>query len=246
MNENELKIKRYCELSTRAFERGYTTYTNFLNADEAALLFASREKLKTGFVLNGGYENAQRCVACFCEKGEDFPPIICIKIEPVQQKFADTLSHRDFLGSLMNLGIEREMLGDILIKDNTGYLFCLDKISDYIISELDRIKHTSVKCTICTQIPEFINELPDEEEYIVSSLRVDVVTASVFKISRNAVSQLVNQGNVFINSRTIYKDAVLLKPDDVVSVRGYGKFIYSRNINETKKHKIIIGIRLYK
>ena len=146
----------------------------------------------------------------------------------------------------MNLGIEREMLGDILIKDNTGYLFCLGKISDYIISELDRIKHTSVKCTICTQIPEFINELPDEEEYIVSSLRVDVVTASVFKISRNAVSQLVNQGNVFINSRTIYKDAVLLKPDDVVSVRGYGKFIYSRNINETRKHKIIIGIRLYK
>ena len=73
-----------------------------------------------------------------------------------------------------------------------------------------------------------------------------MVTASVFKISRNAVSQLVNQGNVFINSRTIYKDAVLLKPDDVVSVRGYGKFIYSRNINETRKHKIIIGIRLYK
>ena len=246
MNENELKIKRYCELSTRAFERGYTTYTNFLNADETALLFASKEKLKTDFVLNGGYENAERCVACFCEKDEDFPPIICIKIEPVQQKFADALSHRDFLGSLMNLGIEREMLGDILIKDNTGYLFCLDKISDYIINELDRIKHTSVQCSKCDVVPDFINTLPDEEEYIVSSLRVDTITSAVFKISRNAVSQLVNQGNVFINSRTIYKDAVLLKPDDVVSVRGYGKFIYSRSINETKKHKLIIGIRVYK
>lgn len=246
MNENELVIKRFCELSTRAYERGYTTYTNFLNADEIGILYSCKAKLKTNYVLNGGYDNAERCVACFCEDSEDFPPIICIKIEPVQQKFADKLSHRDFLGSLMNLGIEREMLGDILIKDNTGYVFCLDKISDYIINELDRIKHTSVKCSKCDIIPDFINTLPDEEEYIVSSIRVDTVASAVFKISRNAVSQLVNQGNVYINSRTIYKDSILLKPNDVVTLRGYGKFIYSRSINETKKHKLIIGIRVYK
>lgn len=244
MNDDERIKKRFSELSNRSYERGYTTYTAFLNADEISLLYKS--ELKTPFVLNGGYENAERCIACFCNKGEDFPPIVCIKIEPLQQKFADRLTHRDFLGSLMNLGIEREMLGDIIIKENTGYLFCIDKISEYIINELDRIKHTSVKCTICAQIPEFMNELPDEEEYIVSSLRVDAVTASVFKISRSAVSQLVNQGNVYINSRMIYKDGVLLKPNDVVSVRGYGKFIYSRSINETRKHKIIIGIRIYK
>lgn len=244
MNDEERIKKRFSELSNRAYEREYTTYTAFLNADEISLLYKS--ELKTPFVLNGGYENAERCVGCFCNKGEDFPPIVCIKISPVQQKFADSLTHRDFLGALMNLGIEREMLGDIVIKNNTGYLFCLDRISEYIINELDRIKHTSVKCTICTQIPEFMNELPDEEEYIVSSLRVDTVTSAVFKISRNTASQLVNQGNIYINSRTIYKDAVLLKPNDRVSVRGYGKYIFSRVINETRKHKTVAGIRLYK
>lgn len=246
MNDNELVIKRFCELSTRAYERGYTTYTNFLNADEIGILYSSKAKLKTNYVLNGGYDNAERCVACFCEKGEDFPPIICIKIEPLQQKFADRLSHRDFLGSLMNLGIEREMLGDILIKDNTGYVFCLDKISDYIISELDKIKHTSVQCSKCDVVPDFINTLPDEEEYIVSSIRVDTVASAVFKISRNAISQMINQGNVYINSRPIYKDAILLKNGDTVTVRGKGKFIFSRIINETKKHKIVAGIMVYK
>lgn len=246
MNDNELVIKRFCELSTRAYERGYTTYTNFLNADEIGILYSSKAKLKTNYVLNGGYDNAERCVACFCDKGEDFPPIICIKIEPLQQKFADRLSHRDFLGSLMNLGIEREMLGDILIKDNTGYVFCLDKISDYIISELDKIKHTSVQCSKCDVVPDFINTLPDEEEYIVSSIRVDTVASAVFKISRNAISQMINQGNVYINSRPIYKDAILLKNGDTVTVRGKGKFIFSRIINETKKHKIVAGIMVYK
>lgn len=246
MNDNELVIKRFCELSTRAYERGYTTYTNFLNADEIGILYSSKAKLKTNYVLNGGYSNAERCVACFCDEGNDFPPIICIKIEPLQQKFADRLSHRDFLGSLMNLGIEREMLGDILIKDNTGYVFCLDKISDYIISELDKIKHTSVRCSKCDVVPDFINTLPDEEEYIVSSIRVDTVASAVFKISRNAISQLINQGNVYINSRPIYKDAILLKNGDTITVRGKGKFIFSRIINETKKHKIVAGIRVYK
>lgn len=246
MNDNELVIKRFCELSTRAYERGYTTYTNFLNADEIGILYSSKAKLKTNYVLNGGYDNAERCVACFCDKGEDFPPIICIKIEPLQQKFADRLSHRDFLGSLMNLGIEREMLGDILIKDNIGYVFCLDKISDYIISELDKIKHTSVQCSKCDVVPDFINTLPDEEEYIVSSIRVDTVASAVFKISRNAISQMINQGNVYINSRPIYKDAILLKNGDTVTVRGKGKFIFSRIINETKKHKIVAGIMVYK
>lgn len=243
--ENEALLKkRLTELSHRAFERGYTTYSTFLNLQEISILKAL--KLDGKYNLFGGYENADRCVASFSNDEIYSYPIVCIKIEPLQQKFSDKLTHRDFLGALMNLGIEREMLGDIKILNNEGYLFCLDKISQYIVDNLSSIKHTSVKCKIIDEIPELFNQLPDEEEYIVSSLRIDTVVSAVFKMSRNSASQLINQEKIFINSKTVYKDSVQLKEGDVVSVRGYGKFIYSQTVNETRKHKMVVAIRLYK
>ncbi len=243
MNDNEMIRKRFMELSHRAFERNYTTYSDFLNCDEINILYDT--KTETNFKLYGGYNYAQRCVAAFGNETNDYP-IVCIKAEPLQQKFADKLNHRDFLGSLMNLGIERDMLGDIIIKDNVGYIFCLDKISNYIINELDRIKHTSIKAIIIKEIPEFINAQPEIEKITVSSIRVDTVTAAVFNISRNSVTQLVNRQKIYINSRTIYKESVLLKQGDIISVRGYGKFVFYQTINETKKHKQLIEVGIYK
>lgn len=243
MNDNEMIKKRLYELSRRAYERGYTVYSDFLSIDEAGLLFT--QEYDAPFHLFGGYENAERVVTAFGDDAYGYP-IVCVKIEPVSQKFADKLSHRDFLGSLMNLGIERDTLGDIAIKDNCAYLFCLDKISDYIINELNRVKHTNVKCSICESVPEFLTEPPEEEKITVSSIRVDTVSAAVFNLSRNAVTQLVNQQRVFINSKTIYKDSVLLKENDRVTIRGCGKYIFTGVYNETKKHKQLIGIRVYR
>lgn len=243
MNDKELLKNRFLELSNRAYERNYTTFSDFLNCDEINILYET--KLQTPFHVFGGYNNAERCVASFGNK-VSYYPIKCVKSQPVQQKFADKLGHRDFLGALMNLGIERHTIGDIIIYDNCAYIFCVEKIANYISSELKRVKHTVVKNFITENIPEFLNNLPDEENITVSSIRVDTVTSSVFNLSRNAVSQLINRQMIFINSRTIYKDSILLKQNDVISVRGHGKYIFCKVINETKKHKQLISVRIYK
>ncbi|MGN0528887.1 MAG: YlmH/Sll1252 family protein [Eubacterium sp.] len=244
MDDKELLKSRMEDLSQRAFNRNYTTYSEFLNIEEISLLKSLR--LPTNYILFGGYDNAERCVAGFaCDSAEGFP-VDCIEISPVNEKFADKLSHRDFLGSLMNLGINRNLLGDIAIKDSTGYLFCLSNISQYIIDNLSRIKHTSVKCSIYDGTPDFVNQLPQSEEIIVSSLRADAVTASVYNLSRKSTGELFSLGKVFINSRQTYKDSVLLKNGDVVSVRGYGRFIFEEQIRETKKHRYIVSVRIYR
>lgn len=244
MNENELIKQRFIDLSNRAFDKGYQTYTGFLNLDEISKL--KEQKYKTPFFLFGGFANAERCVACFSEYDNVAFPIVCIKVEPLQQKFADKLNHRDFLGSLMNLGIDRSVLGDIKIDNNVGYVFCLDSIADYLIENLTRIKHTSVKCCKNNEIPEFITKLPDESQIIVSSLRADTIVAGIYKLSRNNVSQLFLQDKVFINSKAIKKEGTLIKENDVVSVRGYGKFIYSGTEKSTKKGRYVICVRIYK
>lgn len=245
MNENEILMKRLIELSHRAFERGYNTFSEFLNLDEISDM--TRLKLDTPYKLYGGYNSSERCVAGFGDNIEEYDfPIVCIKIAPVSQKFADKLNHRDFLGSLMNLGINRNVLGDIKIHDNVGYLFCLESIGNYIIDSVSRIKHTTVKYEAVNDIPDFINKLPEAEEIITSSLRADAVICSVFKLSRNQASLLFRQEKVFINSKTAHKESIILKKNDVVSVRGFGKFIFEEAIRETKKGRLIASVRIYR
>ena len=130
-NETLLK-KRLAELSHRAFERGYTTYSTFLNLQEISILKSL--KLDSKYNLFGGYENADRCVAAFSNDEIYSYPIVCIKIKPLQQKFSDKLTHRDFLGALMNLGIEREMLGDIKFSTTRGICFALTKSANTLLT----------------------------------------------------------------------------------------------------------------
>lgn len=238
-------MRRLLELSRRAFERDYTTFSEFLNLDEISDM--SKLRLNSNYRLFGGYSNAERCIAGFGNGIQDYEfPIVCIKISPAQQKFADKLTHRDFLGSLMNLGINRNVLGDIKIHDNIGYLFCLESISDYILSSISRIKHTTVKCELVDEIPDFINELPEAEEIITSSLRVDAVICAIYRLSRNQASQLFSQEKIFINSRAAHKESIILKEKDIVSVRGFGKFIFEEPLRETKKGRCIASVRIYK
>lgn len=245
MNNDKMLQKRLNELSLRAYEKGYNTYSDFLNLNEISEL--KKSNAYSNCKLFGGYDSADRCVAGFGYEFDDGDfPIKCLKISPVQQKFADKLTHRDYLGSLMNLGIERSTLGDIVTADNTAYLFCLNNIAAYICENCDRIKHTTVKCEILDEVPEIANKKPESEEFIVSSQRVDVVICAVFNLSRNAATQLVNQERVFINSKIAYKESLMLKSGDTVSVRGYGKFIFGEKIKETRKGRTVFEIELYK
>ncbi len=199
--------------------------------------------------LWGGYENAERCVACFGYReyftdNTDYP-IKCILIKPVNQKFADNLTHRDFLGSLMGLGIRREVLGDIIINENCGYLFCLDTISDYVIENLTQVRHTTVRCELTCKIPE--DALPETKyrEIIVSSERLDVIVAAIYKMSRSQVLPLFNTEKIFVNGAVKASPSATVSVNDKISVRGFGRFIYKGVLRSTKKNRLVIGAEVF-
>ena len=232
------------DLSQRAFDRNYCTFSEFLNADEISALLSM--KLPTKFRLYGGYGDAERCVACFfTDESVDFP-IKRIVISPLNSKFSDKLTHRDYLGALMNLGINRNTLGDIVLNGDTAYLFCLSSISEYVIDNLMRIKHTSVKCEVAESEESIIVNPPESEEITVPSLRADAVCATVYKLSRKGVSELFSSGKIFINSRLCEKESVQLKSGDKVTVRGKGRFIFSGEIRQTKRGRLVIAVSVYK
>ncbi len=241
------KQKRFDELSQRANERGYTVYSDFLGISEISEFCAMHFSVPV--TLWGGYEDAERCVACFGDRvylpdNSDYP-IKCILIKPVNQKFADSLSHRDFLGSLMGLGIRREVIGDIIINENCGYLFCLENIADYIIENLTQVRHTTVKCEITEKIPADVLPQPENCEIIVSSERLDVIISAIYKMSRSQVLPIFHTEKVFVNGAVKTSPSVTVNIGDKVSVRGFGRFVYKGVLRTTKKDRLVISVEVF-
>ena len=241
------KQKRFQELADRSNAKGYAIYSDFLGIAEISELCAVRFSVPV--FLWGGYKNAERCVACFGDRDyfadESDYPIKCILIQPVNQKFADTLSHRDFLGSLMGLGIRREVLGDIIISENCGYLFCLETIADYIIENLTQVRHTTVECSVTKEIPQDALPQPENREIIVSSERLDVIVSAIYKMSRSQVLPIFHTEKIFVNGAVKTSPSATLNVGDKVSVRGFGRFIYNGVLRHTKKDRLVISVDIF-
>ena len=154
MNEEEVLVGRIQDLAEQCYHRDVPSHTEFLTLAEQDLFYRTVNKIPgVRYVLSGGYEAAERKAALFlpsyAEDGDALMlPIAVVRISPLNEKFADALSHRDFLGSLMNLGVERYKLGDILIDGNQAYLICMADMADYICAELKKVRHTSVYCEV--------------------------------------------------------------------------------------------------
>lgn len=244
--EEALLIKRFKELENRSYNRGVYEYSDFLNIYEQDLLFRN---INTSFSLFGGYENAERQIAVFGNE-EDFGyspsyPIVCILVSPLMQKFADDLTHRDFLGSVLGLGIKRETIGDIIIKNNTGYIFCLNTIADFITENLKKVRHTSVKCEKVTETPEEVNPESTEKFIIVASERLDVIIAEIYNLSRSESNNLFLAKKVFVNGKLTENNSHKIKTGDIVSVRGFGRFNWLGTSGETKKGRLKANVEVF-
>lgn len=247
--EEELLARRLLDLSRQAYQKGITVFSDFLNLNEQNI-FHTRciPELYTSFALSGGYDYAERQMIAFLPDALVFPieyPFVCCKMEPLNRKFADELSHRDVLGSLMSLGIERNKIGDILIKDNLIYVFCHKTISDFIMDELTRIRHTTV--TISLTESETLDIRPDTEqcEGIITSNRLDGLLAAMCRLSRSQAAELIKKGCVFINGKETLSSSYACKPGEIISVRGIGRFRFGQTSGETRKGRIKIQYEKY-
>ncbi len=229
--ETEILIKRIIDLARKAESYGRYFFTGFLNIAEQNLLHVTmKENHYTEYKVSGGHEGAERVIAGFgiedLTDSEDIYPITCLEINPVNIKFADELSHRDYLGALMNLGIERAKLGDIIVRKNLTYIFCVESIAEYIIENLEKIKHTNVKCHITDGTAQELKAEYEEVSVSVSSERLDANLAKLYNLSRSDANSLFNSEKVYVNSVIIGNNSYVPHQEDIISVRGYGKFIY--------------------
>jgi len=245
----ELFKKRLLELSEKA-ERGlYYTFTDFLGLSEQAAFAEIRTRIRAKYEAFGGCPGTERIILRFGdpeEIGYDMPyPITVLRCEPLSEKFADRLTHRDFLGSVLGLGIERDKLGDIPIIDNVGYIFCKEEIADYIKESLTKVKHTDVRVSIADTLPE--GELFKTKAVTVqiASERLDALIAKVWSLSRDDAQQLIKRKLVYVGGRLIESTSYQPKENDVISIRGKGRMIYLGFGSLSKKGKLNAKVEVY-
>ncbi|MBP3460766.1 MAG: hypothetical protein J6K58_16355 [Lachnospiraceae bacterium] len=250
VDENKLIKARLEELAHAAYRQNRYMFSHFLTPGELTALFEMAGELKfVDYDTYGGNESCERQMVRFGSERmfgyeEDYP-ISVLLIEPLAVKFAELLGHRDYLGAVMNLGIERDVLGDILIKDKAAYLFCMDSIADYVAANLDKIKHTNVKVSkVNGEIQALARTLKDME-VLVQSPRFDAVAAAVSRLSRSEAQQLFRDKKVLLDGRVCENNSMTLKEGSVFSIRGYGKYIYQGCGKETRKGRVYVQLKKY-
>lgn len=192
---------------------------------------------------NGVFEEAERRMIAF-NNIYDIPyPMFLIKISH-NSKFSN-LSHRDYLGGILALGIERSKIGDLLVEGNSCYVPVHEDIKDYLLYNIDKIGKTSCK----VEVLDDFNELPQfkfkEEVILVSSLRADGLVSKICNISRSKAQELIDQGQVLVDYAKIKDKSQELKIGQRITIRGSGKFILGENIGNSKSGRIKIIIKKY-
>lgn len=248
--DTELLKKRFVELGKKSFHAGIFTFTDFLGlVEQSAFSEIKRELGGIKYEMFGGAVGAERVMIRFGSNedlGYEIPfPISIIKAEPLSQKFADKLTHRDFLGAILNLGIERDTLGDIVIIDNVGYIFAKDDMACYIADGLTKVKRTDVKTSVVTELPEGELFRTERRTVQVSGERLDAVIARVFSLSREDAQLLFKKRLVFADGREIQSTSYTPKEGEKISVRGHGRFIYIGIQSLSKKGKLNVEIHQY-
>ena len=249
-DEERLK-KRFWELARRSYRQGAYLYTGFLGLGEQAVFHEASARFgEAAWALFGGHAACERVMARFGDAEalgyEEAFPIVCVEVRPAAPKFAEELGHRDFLGALLNLGIERDVLGDLFVGEGAAYVYVQETMGTFVCENLERVRHTAVRCRIVEGAPQ--EALPRREERLVNaaSERLDAVAAAVYHLSRGQSAELFRGGRVFIDGRLCENGSARPKEGAIVSVRGYGRFGYGGVAHTTKKGRLAVRVETYR
>lgn len=246
MDELLLK-KRIAELRKRAEFSYRTEYTDFLTLSE--LETAKTVVNGCNYRFFGGMEETERKMLCIAHEDieitDDLFPITGILVTPKSIKFSENFSHRDVLGSVLGLGLQRDVIGDIFVNEKEAYILCTKQISDFILENLSKVRHTNVICNrISAEETSFKKEFK-VVEHTVSAIRIDTICAAAFSVSRSSASAAISAGKVFINGKEILSPSSVVKEDDVISFRGEGKARLKQISGLTKKGRISVILERY-
>ena len=245
---NEILTGHLLDLCRKSDRTGTWQYSAFLSPAEQEDLSRCPEASGFPFRFCGGFEEAERRILAAGNEefsGPPDPPIRVVSVVPKSLRYAEDLTHRDFLGAVLGLGMERDLVGDILVRDRKALLFCLEPAAEWLVSSLSQVRRTPVSAALSGPDPAFLEARFRPVRINVSSERLDAVVAAFTGLSRGKAAALFSEEKVFVNGRAVADKGARLKPGDRFSVRGFGKAVYDGIEYETRKSRLWVSLRQY-
>ncbi len=240
--EEKLFVSHLKDLVRQAAARHALRFTKFLNLREKSLSMGIVQGEKQMFtMLYGGYENAERVILGIGEEEInewDFP------IERLDFSYKGVLSHRDILGAVLGLGIERENVGDIFADEGAFCIFVYRGIADFISNNLTEVGRERVTFKPDGLDISFKREFEELSDTLASN-RLDNVVSALLNTSRGRATEMISRGFVSVNHLQISKTDFEIEEGDILSLKGGGRFIADSLTDKSRKGRIIFKYRKF-
>lgn len=239
---NELLVSRIEDWINQTERYHDSIVTPFLNEKEQLVVKRVCGK-RIHFVFDGGYPYAQMAKVIFSVNEETVQSDVVCLTATYNKRFS-TLTHRDVLGALMNLNINRNQFGDLWVDDNRIVLYTSMNLVPFIQMNCTRISRCDVQFEIS---PVKLIQVLKKRVFtaIISSPRLDNVVSSLAKLSRTQAQVMIQAQKVSINHEILVESSKLCNNDDTISIRGVGRFVYLGILKNTKKERILVEFEQY-
>jgi len=250
LKEDEILLN-YIEDKKRQCEEQYMlTSTAFLDIRQLAV--AEGELRYTKHLSWGGYEDAERRVVVFLPDYADENAPLSEEDDPLEllrvsiPKGGKKLSHRDYLGSVLSLGIDRNVTGDIIVRDDGADIVILKSIAEYLLANYSAAGHTHLSCEVLPVSEIDLGSIKTVmKRDTVASMRLDNIVSSVFPMSRGKAQEAIGSGIVFVNNIQCTKPDRQVDCGDKIVLRGKGKAIVKECGSPTKKGRTPVTYEVY-
>lgn len=244
---SSMEARRMRELALRAQYAAVPQYSRFLEPSILPQACAAASEAQVQVRFFGGYAGAERCIGAFwaqdAPQDADFP-LVCLKLR-WNARYASP-GHRDLLGAVLGLGLERDAVGDIVpgAEAGTAYLFVHRDVEAYVCANLDSAGRATIQVSRCMDAPQLRPPEGICMRVTVSSPRLDAVLAAGYKLSRSEAQKLIEGALVKRNHVEILRGDVHLEAGDLLSVRGHGRMRVESIDGATRKGRL--ALRLFK
>lgn len=250
-------ISRLFDKIDLVLKRNSIEYMDFLDMRQRQLIEKTLNDIKvSNYVAFGGFLNAERtAITLYPQKLEEifkneqfsFNSIFSVIRIILPNELKGMYSHRDYLSGIIKIGIRREKVGDIIVSKNGADIIVLKEVETYIMNglkELTRFKKSEFEIV---KLEELNIEEPKIEKIniIIPSMRIDSIVSDIVKTSRAKASELIKEERVFVNHQLISKGSKEVKENDVITVRGKGRFKIGNILNNTKKGNLVVEVEKY-
>ncbi len=258
--EDRLFLAKVLDKANQA-DRGYLVYTHFMDPHQRSIAGKLLRELGCQSFFDGGYPEAERTLGIFvpdymaCQseeetlsaiRGRPDYPLALVQVHYKKNSFAKELTHRDYLGAVMNLGVKRETVGDFLIHEGFAQILVLSDMASYLENNLRQVARVSVEA-FAAPLRQLL--IPVQKTMTktaaVASLRLDAVVAEGFGIPRSQAQEYIGSGKVYLEFEECCTVSKPVEEGQTISLRGMGRVVLTQAGGSSRKKRIFVTLQKF-